>query len=91
MLPETNQERKAVWDAGNRHSGQPRINEAFPRELRETDMAIRFPDLPVMMVTAYGDDERRRRASDLGASEFLAKPVDFDALKVQLRQLSAAP
>ena len=48
----------------------------------------RFPDLPVMMVTAYGDDERRRRASDLGACEFLAKPVDFDALKAQLRQLS---
>jgi CheY-like chemotaxis protein len=38
----------------------------------------RFPDIPVMMVTAYADDERRRRASDLGASEFLAKPVDFD-------------
>src|SRR5262249_15008542 len=29
-----------------------------------------FPELTVMMVTAYGDDERRRRASDLGASEF---------------------
>jgi CheY-like chemotaxis protein len=28
----------------------------------------RFPDLPVMMVTAYGDDERRRRADELGAS-----------------------
>jgi CheY-like chemotaxis protein len=27
----------------------------------------RFPDLPVMMVTAYGDDERKRRASELGA------------------------
>src|SRR5713101_5678369 len=40
----------------------------------------RFPDLPVMMVTAYGDEERRRRASDLGASEFLTKPVDFDRL-----------
>jgi CheY-like chemotaxis protein len=49
----------------------------------------RFPDLQVMMVTAYGDDERRRRAS-LGASEFLTKPVDFDRLKAQLRQLSAA-
>jgi CheY-like chemotaxis protein len=48
----------------------------------------RFPDIPVMMVTAYGDDERRRRASDLGACEFLAKPVDFDVLKAQLRQLS---
>ena len=31
----------------------------------------RFPDLPVMMVTAYGDDERRRKASELGAFEFL--------------------
>ena len=49
----------------------------------------RFPDMPVMMVTAYGDDERRQRASDLGACEFLAKPVDFDALKAQLRQLAA--
>jgi len=50
----------------------------------------RFPDIAVMMVTAYGDDERRRRASDLGASQFLAKPVDFDALKAQLRQLPTA-
>jgi CheY-like chemotaxis protein len=48
----------------------------------------RHPDLPVMMVTAYGDDERRRRASDLGAFEFVTKPVDFDHLKAQLRLLS---
>ena len=47
----------------------------------------RFPDLPVMMVTAYGDDERRRRASEFGAAEFLTKPVDFELLKRQLRQL----
>jgi len=45
------------------------------------------PRLPVMMVTAYGDDERRRRASDWGAADFLTKPVDFDFLKTQLRQL----
>jgi CheY-like chemotaxis protein len=50
----------------------------------------RRPDLPVMMVTAYGDDERRRRARELGASEFITKPVDFDRLKQQLRQLPAA-
>jgi CheY-like chemotaxis protein len=49
------------------------------------------PDMPVMMVTAYGDDERRRRASDLGATEFLTKPVDFDTLKAQLRELAASP
>src|SRR5246127_5042449 len=41
----------------------------------------RFPDLPLMMVTAYGDDERRRRAGELGAFEFISKPVDFDRLK----------
>ena len=50
----------------------------------------RFPNLPVMMVTAYGDDERRRRASELGAAEFITKPVDFDYLKEQLRQLPSA-
>jgi CheY-like chemotaxis protein len=47
----------------------------------------RFPDIPVMMVTAYGDDERRQRADALGATEFITKPVDFDALKAQLRLL----
>ena len=49
----------------------------------------RFPDLTVMMVTAYGDDERRRRAAEYGASEFITKPVDFDHLKEQLSQLPA--
>ena len=48
------------------------------------------PDLPVMMVTAYGDDERRRRAGEYGAAEFITKPVDFDLLKRQLQQLPSA-
>jgi CheY-like chemotaxis protein len=48
------------------------------------------PDLPVMMVTAFGDDERRRQAQEAGAFQFLNKPVDFDFLKQQLRQLPAA-
>jgi DNA-binding response OmpR family regulator len=43
-----------------------------------------------MMVTAYGDDERRRRAAELGAAEFLTKPVDFNLLRVRLRQLPNA-
>jgi two-component system, response regulator, stage 0 sporulation protein F len=42
-----------------------------------------------MMVTAYGDDERRRRASEHGAMKFITKPVDFDHLKAQLRELPA--
>jgi CheY-like chemotaxis protein len=57
---------------------------ALLREIKQ-----RNPDLPVMMVTAYGDDERRRRAGELGAFEFITKPVDFERLKVQL--LSCLP
>ena len=52
------------------------------------EIKTRRPELTVMMVTAYGDDERRRRAGEWGACEFLAKPLDFDLLKQQLRQLS---
>jgi CheY-like chemotaxis protein len=52
---------------------------------------LRWPDLPVMMVTAYGDEERRRRAAEFGAAEFVTKPVDFDHLKAQLSQLPAGP
>ena len=51
----------------------------------------RRPELPVMMVSAYGDDERRRRASEYGAVEFVTKPVDFDQLKAQLGQLPTRP
>src|SRR5438309_4843865 len=47
----------------------------------------RFPDLTVMMVTAYGDNERRKRAAEYGAAEFITKPVDFDRLRTQLRNL----
>jgi CheY-like chemotaxis protein len=53
--------------------------------LREIKTA--YPELPVMMVTAYGDDERRRLATEFGAAEFLTKPVDFDFLKAQLQCL----
>lgn len=50
----------------------------------------RRPDLPVMIVTAYGDDDRRRRAAEHGAAEFITNPVDFEHLKMQLRQLPTA-
>ena len=54
------------------------------------EIKTRRPDLPVMVVTAYGDDERRRLAGEYGAAEFITKPVDFDFLKTQLRDLSDA-
>lgn len=50
----------------------------------------RWPEIPMMMVAAYGDDERRRRAAEYGAAQFLTKPVDFDLLKEQLRQMPSA-
>jgi len=52
------------------------------------EIKTRRPELPVMMVTAYGDDERRQRAAEAGALQFLTKPVDFALLKEQLRRLS---
>ena len=55
---------------------------ALLREIKQ-----RRPELPVMMLTAYDDGERRRRAADGGAADFVTKPVDFDFLKVRLRQL----
>jgi CheY-like chemotaxis protein len=58
---------------------------ALLREIKQ-----RRPELPVMMVTAYGDEERRRLAEEYGAIEFITKPVDFDFLKGQLRQLPSA-
>jgi CheY-like chemotaxis protein len=50
----------------------------------------RWPELLVMMVTAYGDEERRRTAMARGAADFIAKPVDFGILKQQLEQMSAS-
>ena len=42
------------------------------------------PALPVIMITAYGDAETRRRALDAGATGLLTKPVDFPALKGEI-------
>lgn len=55
------------------------------------EIKVTWPHLQVMMVTAYGDDDRRRQAALNGAVDFLSKPVDFDYLKQQLRALTASP
>ena len=46
------------------------------------------PDLPVIMITAYSDDERRRVADAFGAADFLNKPIDFDHLKQRIQAFS---
>ncbi|MEO6720294.1 MAG: response regulator [Ferruginibacter sp.] len=42
----------------------------------------------VMMITAYGDAENFNTAKELGADDFLTKPVDFSALKEKLKQIN---
>jgi DNA-binding NtrC family response regulator len=42
------------------------------------------PDLAVIMVTAYGDLETRRRAAEGGAEGLLPKPIDFAALRAEV-------
>ncbi|WP_179345524.1 response regulator [Winogradskyella ursingii] len=44
------------------------------------------PPPVVMMVTAYGDEENYNTAKELGADDFLTKPVDFKLLKNKLTQ-----
>lgn len=41
----------------------------------------RWPSLVVIMISAYGDADNRRRAVDFGANHFVTKPVDFGTLK----------
>ncbi len=41
----------------------------------------RRPDLPVFMISAYGDADTVTTALARGADEFLTKPVDFPKLK----------
>jgi CheY-like chemotaxis protein len=48
----------------------------------------RWPALRVIMITAYGDAENRRRAMEIGASDFVTKPVDFVELKHTLEVLA---
>ena len=44
----------------------------------------RRPDLPVFMISAYGDAERVEAALKRGAGRFLSKPVDFPQLKQEV-------
>lgn len=42
------------------------------------------PDVPVIMITAYGDAETRRKAIERGAVELLTKPIDFAVLRQEI-------
>ncbi|WP_183245873.1 response regulator [Bradyrhizobium sp. cir1] len=42
------------------------------------------PDVPVIMITAYGDAETRRKALASGAADLLTKPIDFAVLRQEI-------
>ena len=52
-------------------------------ELLPRAKAVR-PDVPVIMITAYGDDTTRRKAIEGGAEALLTKPIDFVALRAEI-------
>jgi CheY-like chemotaxis protein len=43
------------------------------------------PDVPVIMITAYGDPETERKALAGGAAALLPKPIDFSLLRSEIR------
>jgi CheY-like chemotaxis protein len=42
------------------------------------------PDVPVIMITAYGDTETKRKALEGGAEALFTKPIDFFALRKEI-------
>ena len=51
---------------------------------------VERPDIPVIMVTAYGDENTRKVALDRGADGFVTKPIDFTLLRAQVQARLAA-
>jgi CheY-like chemotaxis protein len=52
-------------------------------ELLPEAKAIR-PDVPIIMITAYGDPETKRKALENGAEALLTKPIDFGTLRSEI-------
>ena len=52
-------------------------------ELLPKAKALR-PDVPVIMITAYGDAETKRKALENGAEALLTKPIDFVTLRNEI-------
>ena len=42
------------------------------------------PDVPIIMITAYGDPGTKRKALEAGAEALLTKPIDFALLRNEI-------
>ncbi len=50
------------------------------------------PDVPVIMITAYGDPDTKRKAIEGGAEALFTKPIDFGALRSEIdMRVESAP
>ena len=61
----------------HQHAGDERL------ELLPKAKAAR-PDVPIIMITAYGDAETKRKALESGAEALLTKPIDFGLLRSEI-------
>ena len=52
-------------------------------ELLPKAKALR-PDVPVIMITAYGDAKTKRKALEGGAEALFTKPIDFVTLRNEI-------
>ncbi len=76
-----------ITDAGNRSLVLILSDINMPGmsglELLPKAKALR-PDVPIIMITAYGDAETRRKALERGAEALLTKPIDFGMLRSEI-------
>jgi CheY-like chemotaxis protein len=88
VLPEVGYRLEVRYQA----AGQP-IKITLPRTINMPGMTglevlpkanAARPDVPVIMITAYGDTDTRRKALEGGAEALLTKPIDFVALRSEI-------
>jgi two-component system chemotaxis response regulator CheY len=48
-----------------------------------------FPELKIIMVTAYDDEKNYKTSIEYGADDFITKPVDFELLKKKMTELKS--
>jgi AmiR/NasT family two-component response regulator len=70
---------------------QPGVHIGAVRQLASRDHALVLPkakaarpEVPVIMITAYGDAETKRKALENGAEALFTKPIDFRALRSEI-------
>jgi two-component system chemotaxis response regulator CheY len=54
------------------------------------EIRVLRPELPVFMITAYGDQEKYESAMASGANDYIAKPIDFAELKAKMLSVGQA-